>query len=126
MTIFLAIAAGLSLFNLALHFFIGGRSIARPLLDTPDLTTEVKYVLYYCWHLVTLAIALQAGLFIAAVLNPAMPGLNALIMTGTLFAAAFAVLGIVMAPALKISYGVLPQGWLFVPVAACGVIALVR
>ncbi|MEP0069821.1 hypothetical protein [Pyruvatibacter sp.] len=124
MNTFLAIAAGLSLFNLALHFFMGGRSIARPLLNDQNLTTEVKYVLYYCWHLVTLAIALQAGLFAVAVLYPAMPEVNALVVTGTLFAASFAALGIFMAPALKISYSVLPQGWLFVPVAVCGVVGL--
>lgn len=124
MNTFLAIAAGLSLFNLALHFFMGGRSIARPLLNDQNLTTEVKYVLYYCWHLVTLAIALQAGLFVVAMLYPAMPETNALIIVGTLFAASFAVLGILMAPALRTSYSVLPQGWLFVPVAVCGVVGL--
>jgi len=123
MNTFLVIAAGLSLFNLALHVFMGGRSIARPLLEAPGLTDEVRFVQYYCWHLATLGIAFQVGLFAVPSL---MPSMEVLAVAGTLFAASFALLGIAMAPALKISYGVLPQGWLFVPVAVCGVLGLVQ
>ena len=121
MNTFLATAAGLSLCNLAMHFFLGGRQIARPLLEATSLSTEVKYVQYYCWHLATLSIALQAGLFAYAALTPAQ---DALVAVATLFAAGFAILGIAMAPLLKISYAVLPQGWLFVPVSVCGVLSL--
>ena len=123
MNTLLVIAAGLSLFNLALHFFIGGRSIARPLLETAGLTDEVKYVQYYCWHLATLSIALQLGLFVIAAF---MPTMGVLAIIGTVFAASFALLGIAMAPALKVSYGVLPQGWLFVPVTVCGLLGIIQ
>lgn len=117
-----ALAAGLSVLNTGLHLFAGGREIARPLLEARSLPDTVRCVQYFCWHIATLALALQAAVFgIAAV----MPGQIALAAVGTIFAAAIAGLGIVLPPVMKISYRTMPQGWLFVPVSALGLAGLV-
>ncbi|MEM1050113.1 MAG: hypothetical protein AAGL24_28415 [Pseudomonadota bacterium] len=122
MNIFLVLAAGLSAFNTGLHLFAGGQAIARPLLEARSLPDTVRCVQYFCWHIATLALALQAAVFGVAAF---MPGQAALAIVGTAFAAAIALLGIVLPPVLKISYKTMPQGWLFVPVSALGLAGLV-
>lgn len=40
----------------AIHTFIGGPEIARPLLESGDVPTVPKYTHYACWHIVTLTL----------------------------------------------------------------------
>ncbi len=121
MNTFLVLAASLSVLNTGLHLFAGGREIARPLLEARSLPDNVRCVQYFCWHIATLALALQAAVFGVAAF---MPDQMALAIVGTAFAAAIALLGIVLPPFLKISYKTMPQGWLFVPVSALGLAGL--
>jgi len=121
MNTYFAIAAVLSVFNSGLHFFLGGRQIATPLLDAKTLPDEVRCVQYFCWHIATLSLVLQAVVFGVAAFVPSETNLA---VVGTAFAAAIGVLGILMPPVLKISYKTMPQGWLFVPVTAFGLAGL--
>lgn len=57
-------AALASAATLLIHFFLGGREIARPLLDASDIDPIAKPTNYYCWHLVTLTLAVMAAGFI--------------------------------------------------------------
>ncbi len=117
MNTYLAIAAVCSLFVTGLHFFLGGKEIARPLLEAKTLPNNVRCVQYFCWHITTLSLLLQAILFgIAA----AYPTELSLAIVASALAGSIAVLGILMPLALKISYKTMPQGWLFVPIAVLG------
>ncbi len=62
----LATASALAAFTAVLHTFGGTPEIETPLLHAP-LAPEISLLLYACWHLVTVALALSAiGLFISA------------------------------------------------------------
>ena len=114
------LAAALSLVLLAVHLVLGGRDIARPLRRDRGLPPEARAVAWVCWHYVSATILLMAA-FLAV---GAWAGRPVLIGAGTALAAAFAVLGIALPPALGWSYRLAPQGWLFLPVALLGALAL--
>ncbi|MHA7858757.1 MAG: hypothetical protein ACX94D_11785 [Henriciella sp.] len=121
MNVFFACAAGLAAFNTSLHFFAGGKTIARPLLNATELAEDVRYIQYFCWHIASLTLAFQALLFaVAAVL----PGQANLAIVGTAMATSVGLLGLAIPIACKLSYREVPQGWLFVPVTILGVIGL--
>lgn len=97
----------------AVHLFIGGREVARPLRDAP-LPEVVRATAWMTWHMTTASLATIAALLVAGwALNDA-----SLIGAGALLAAAVSVAGILTAPVLGVGFRMLPQGWLFVPVAA--------
>ena len=112
-------AAGLSALWAAVHIFLGGRSIAVPLLDS-NMPRVPKYTQYFCWHIVTLTIAALALFFALAAMGQG----GQYAVSGTVLAGLFAALGIVMVPMVGQSYRAMPQGWLFVPVAALGLLGL--
>lgn len=122
MNAYFLVAAGLSAFNTGLHFFAGGRQIARPLLDATSLSDEVRCVQYFCWHIATLSLVLQTVVFGVAAMDP---GQWTLAIVGTGFAAAIGLLGLVIPLMLKIGYRTMPQGWLFVPVTGAGLWGLI-
>ncbi len=118
MTMTLALAAGAASGGLALlHIVAGGRAIARPLIDARDIGETAKYTNYYCWHLVSIVLVLMSAGFFFAAFRPDPSDLTLLL---TAIAAAFAVWGIVLPVSVGQSYGQMPQGWLFVPIAALG------
>ncbi|MEM6409802.1 MAG: hypothetical protein AAF700_15495, partial [Pseudomonadota bacterium] len=55
-----AVAGALAAIWLAVHFFIGGRQIARPLIEAGALPSVVRHTQYLCWHFTTVAIACMA------------------------------------------------------------------
>ncbi|MEM8572134.1 MAG: hypothetical protein AAGG56_14685 [Pseudomonadota bacterium] len=121
MNFYFALAAALSVFNSALHLFLGGRTIAVPLLTAPGLNDRVRNVQYFCWHIATIALALQAIVFAVAALQP---GETSLAIVGTALAGAIGLLGLAIPPLRGISYRTMPQGWLFVPVTVLGLAGL--
>ncbi|RMB08742.1 hypothetical protein [Eilatimonas milleporae] len=121
MNTYFAIAAAFATFNAGLHFFLGGKTIARPLLEATGLPDKVRCVQYFCWHIATLTLILQAVLLGVAAVAPAETGLA---IVGTAVAASVGLLGIGMPPFLQIGYGTMPQGWLFVPVTGLGLAGL--
>lgn len=106
---------------LAFHLFVGGKEVVRPLRDAPGLDPVVKDTLYLGWHYVTVAVALLAVLFLFASLTSR----HDFAMAGALLAWSLTLVGIVMAPAIGAKFRDLPQGWLFLPVAALGTAGLV-
>jgi hypothetical protein len=56
-------ASALAALTWAVHTFIGGIHIARPLLADTGLPKAAKWLAYYCWHLVTLMLLGMACLF---------------------------------------------------------------
>lgn len=122
MNIYFAIAAGLSVFNCLLHTFVGGKQIARPLLEYQGLPKSQKYVLYFCWHISTLALAALVAGFTYAALAPDNP---VLALAATVFAGSIALLGVGIPLVFSdVTFKDVPQGWLFVPVTLLGMAGL--
>ena len=122
MDIWFLTAGGLSAALAVLHVFGGGPEAARPLLAANDLPPVPKYLMYYCWHLVTLMIGAMAVGFLAAGLWPAQQGLAVLC---TAMALGGAVWGLALVPGVGRRYAEMPQGFLFLPIAMIGGLGLV-
>jgi hypothetical protein len=116
-TLFLA-AAALSALWTVVHLFMGGAQVAGPLRQSRDLPAMVRDTAYLCWHLVSITLAIMAGLLLAAGLGAS--GAAGLAMAGVALAAGFAAIGILLPLGIGAGYARLPQGWLFVPVAGLG------
>ncbi len=115
-------AGSINLLWAFIHLFLGGRDIARPLLNSPNLEASVKYVLYVCWHVTTLVLVAISIMFLVA----AYMSSQALVlsMIATLLTIAIVIMGLVIPPVLGQSYKIVPQGWLFVPVAILGLFGI--
>jgi hypothetical protein len=114
-------AGGLAAIWLAVHTFVGGRQIARPLVEAVELPPVVRHTQYLCWHFTTVAIACMAVFFLVA----AITGIAAYATAATVLALGFFVVGVGLVVALGESHARLPQGWLFLPVAGLGMAGLV-
>lgn len=114
MNIFLALAAALSALVALTHLFLGGRSIARPLLQASDLHDVAKYTNYYCWHLVTITLFAMAAAFAWAA---AFPEARALAVCWTVLAALFGIWNFALAIWKKQSLLHMPQWILFLGVS---------
>ncbi|MEO0913915.1 MAG: hypothetical protein AAFY59_13150 [Pseudomonadota bacterium] len=112
-------AVALSLAWFAVHLFMGGREVAAPLVKDEAIAEVVRYTAYLCWHITSATLLLMAAFFATAQLF-ALPGL---LYAATALAAATALVGIAIPPRFGLSYKLLPQGWLFVPIALLGLIA---
>jgi hypothetical protein len=113
-------AAVLSLLTAAVHFFAGGREIARPLLASCELHAAPKFTNYYCWHMVTIILVVMAGAFAYA----AMTGARDIAVLATLLALAFASWNLALIAWKRLSPVYFPQWALFLPTAAAGLMAL--
>lgn len=60
---FLWSAAVASAITFAVHTFIGGRFVARPLLADRSLPKAAKWLAYYCWHITTILLAAMAAAY---------------------------------------------------------------
>ncbi|MBY6065303.1 hypothetical protein KUW17_01005 [Leisingera aquaemixtae] len=108
-------AAFLAALWMIVHAFVGGRECARPLAQDRQLPDVVRETTLLCWHLVTGCLGLMAlFLFLGA------RGAEGMAVAGTAMAAMMAAVGLLLPPLRRARYGLLPQGWLFVPVAALG------
>jgi len=58
-----------SLATFAVHTFIGGAYVARPLLADRALPKAAKWLAYYCWHIVTMLLFAMAVVFGLAAAN---------------------------------------------------------
>jgi len=105
----------------ALHFFVGGRELARPLLRQNALPPVVTLTHYYCWHLVTITLLGLAAAFGYASLAP--DG-RVLAVFATVAAGLFAVWGLALVLWQAQRHRDMPQWMLFAVLAACGAAAL--
>jgi hypothetical protein len=60
---FFWLAALSSLVTFAVHTFIGGVVVARPLLADTGLPKASRWLNYYCWHIATVLLLAIAGAF---------------------------------------------------------------
>ncbi len=121
MNVALIVAASLSLITWAIHTFLGGREVARPLLRS-SMKPVPKYTNYYCWHLVTLTLAAMTAGFAYAALVPA--GLDvALLMTA--LSASFCIWSLALVLWKRRRLLELPQWSLFLLITVAAVIGLV-
>ncbi|MEM9733062.1 MAG: hypothetical protein AAF903_06195 [Pseudomonadota bacterium] len=114
--LWLWVAAGLSLFNFALHSFATRKDIVQPLLDA-DLHRVSKYTNYYCWHMVTITLFAMALFYALAAQFPAAWEL-AIASTG--LAMAFALWSIALVVWKRQKMFELPQWTLFIVISAAG------
>lgn len=112
------IAALLSFAICALHVFGGGSTIAKPLRQATSLDHTVMATMWMCWHMVTASLFLMGAFFVMGLVWG-----TAYVVAGTLLAAVTAVAGLIAPFALRTTFGVLFQGWLFVPIALLGAYA---
>ena len=101
------------------HLVLGGRQVARPLRDDRTLDPTVRATVWMCWHMVTVTLFTIPLFFALGALGRA--GFTA---SGTVLAGAIAAAGVFAPLALGTTFRVLPQGLLFVPVAALGAFGL--
>jgi len=101
-----------------IHIAVGGRLIARPLLES-DLDPLPRLTLYLCWHGITIVLGGMAALY-ANALFWCRRADSAWLASG--LAAAFFVLGWGYIAAFGLSPLQLPQWIVFGPMAICGAI----
>lgn len=116
------VAGALTLVWALVHTILGGRQVAGPLRRDGRLDAGMRSTAWMCWHMVTAVLFATSALYIFGSLS-SRPDLLA---AATVNASAIMVAGLVSAPALGVGYGLLPQGWLFVPVVACGLWAILE
>ena len=104
-----------------IHAVVGGREIARPLLQQETLSPTVTLTHYYCWHLATISLAVLAGCYAYAAVSPDGRILAAL---ATLVSAAFCVWGLVLVVWKHQRHRDMPQWVLFLGLTGSGVWAL--
>ena len=113
-------ASALATLWLFVHIFLGGRQIARQLLGATDLHPVVRDTQYLCWHFTTVGIAGMAGFNGWAALS----GDASFAIAAAALALGFALTGIGLTVRIGARHKDLPQGWLFLPVAALGALGL--
>lgn len=113
-------ASASSLATFAVHTFVGGAFVARPLLSDEGLPTAAKWLAYYCWHIVTMLLLAMALAFGAAAMGllarNAAVGLSA-------FCAACSLLSIAVALKARIKPWRFPSTTLFALTALLGLAA---
>lgn len=114
-------AGAASAATLTIHVFLGGPSVAAPLLAAKDLEPVAKYVNYYCWHLVTICLGVMAIAFFwaGAAANAWEVGVIATVMAG-----GFALWGLLVVIQKQQRYREMPQGWLFLPITVAGIVGV--
>lgn len=117
MNLYLAAAAVVVGVTCGVHVVVGGRYVARPLLNSSDLRPVPKLTFYYCWHLVTIMLAGMALAFAMAA-QPA--GSRELAWFATIGAALCGLGSLVMAERFGRRLWHFPQWMLFLPAALLG------
>ena len=114
---YLLAAAAFTAFTWALHTFVGTVTIARPLLDS-EIEAVPKYTNYYCWHGITVVLAVMAGGYLYAALVP--DGRDvAILVTG--LSVGFLLWGIVLVTTWKQKTLEMPQWVLFAIITALAI-----
>lgn len=103
-----------------LHIFGGGKSVAKPLLQSA-LDDEAKYTSYYCWHMATIVMVAMSVCFFLAAQKTEFRDLGIL---SSALSLAFGVWSVVLVFIKKQSAFVLPQWILFLPIAVISAIGL--
>lgn len=108
-------AAALAALTTLVHLFVGGRQVAKPLLETSEINSLVKFTHYFCWHIVSIALAVMAAGLAYAGLSPGGRDV-AFFMVG--LAAAIALWNSVMNARHQLKAGRHPQFVFFIAIMA--------
>jgi hypothetical protein len=104
-----------------LHIFGGGPTVATPMLAAKELDAVVRYLNYYCWHLVSIGVTLMAAAFAwSGLVDDAWEAA----IIGTVTATAYCVWGLALVIIKRQRFRDMPQGWLFLPVAVLGLFGI--
>ncbi len=68
-------AAVMSMVTFAVHTFIGGPVVAKPLLENTNLPKASKWLNYYTWHVTTIFTLSMGGAYVYVALHPNRPEL---------------------------------------------------
>ena len=101
-----------------IHLILGGRDIAKPLLEADHPSPVVIFTHYYCWHIVSMTLfALAAAFGFAAF------AADALILArfATLLTIGFCIWGFALVLWKKQSHAQMPQWILFVVTSAAAI-----
>ncbi|WP_020401404.1 hypothetical protein [Kordiimonas gwangyangensis] len=104
-----------------IHCWFGGKFVAEPLLKARDLHEVPKYTNYYCWHMVSIMLAVMSGAYLWAGLRADAMELGVLAFA---LSVAFCVWSLVLVTWKKQSFRELPQWSLFAVAAALGGLGL--
>lgn len=113
-------ASVLSGITTLLHFFGGGLTTVKPLLNS-TLNNESKYTNYYCWHMVTIILVAMTVCFYLAARNTEFRELGVLCCVLSL---AFALWSCLLIYTKKQKPFVLPQWTFFFPIAIVSAVGL--
>lgn len=105
-----------------LHIFLGGHLVVPPLLQSP-LRDVVKYTHYFCWHLVTMALAVMAAGLAWAAISPDTDA-RAAGWLAALLALSFMATNVAVNLAMKLSFRKHPQGALFLIISTLALTGL--
>lgn len=114
-------AAIMSIITFAVHTFIGGPVVAKPLLANTDLPKASKWLNYYCWHVTTIFNFSMGGAYAYVALNPER---LELVVFLTIVTAALSLLSTVVALQGKINPLRFPSTSLFAAVSLLGLAGL--
>lgn len=117
MNVFLASAAAMCGVTTFLHCYFGGKGVAVPLLRAADIHDVPKYTNYYCWHMVSVVLAVMTLSFLWAAAVPA--AVEAAIMA-ELLAITFMLWGMGLVVWKKQTTRDMPQWILFAAISAAG------
>ncbi|RZA35176.1 MAG: hypothetical protein EOP92_11775 [Lysobacteraceae bacterium] len=74
-TFLMSLASATSFITFAVHTFIGGPRVVKPLLATTHLPIAAKWLSYYCWHIATVFLLAMSLGFAYVALHPDRPEL---------------------------------------------------
>lgn len=117
----LILGAAVAALTFIVHFFIGGKYVATPLLASSCLPPASKWLNYMCWHIVSALLILEIAAFAWIAHNPS--GIELIIFITALNICA-AILSITAALLGKIAPWKFPSTTLFTLLSLIGAIAV--
>ena len=111
----------MSFITFAIHTFVGGPRVAKPLLENNNLPIASKWLNYYTWHITTIFTLLMGGAYAYVALNPEKPELVVFL---TILTGSFSLLSAVVAIKGNINPFRFPSTSLFAIVCLLGLASL--
>ena len=109
----------------AVHLFVGGRQVARPLLDS-GLEEGIKLTMYACWHLVSASLMLSALTLLSAGFGIFEAAEGGLVLFISVLWLLFGVVFLAISLGMSRPRGLFrfPQWVLLIPVGVLGILGL--
>ncbi len=118
---YLWLATFFTFITAAMHFFLGGKFAAKPLLKA-KMHPVAKYTNYYCWHMVTIVLLTMS---VAFAISATYPSAWELGLAALFLSISFTIWNIVLWLWKKQSPLELPQWILFLTISVAGLMGFV-